>query len=229
MVNRERGEMVLATPTSTYTLRLTVEACCELEARTGLDFDVITARVNQGRAAELRWLLWAALQARHADAVSTPEIAGAIMDAVGGVRVIRAILSRFLRLNADDDQPKDEKGKPAPPDDRPGSLWRRLYLDARCAGIPDESFWRLSLRELWLELAAARQQARHDAKQIIRQAWWNTALSRHEKVPSLESILGGGKPQRQTPQEQRAVIEQLSGALGVPITRIPWPTKGPTH
>jgi hypothetical protein len=203
-------------------LRPTVGACCELEDRTEILFDDLTQRVNRGRVSELRWLLWAALQAQHAATFPAPENTTVLIDTLG-IPAIRSVLGTLLRLNADDDQPKPKKGaKPPKPDERPGTLWRRLYLDARMGGIPGETFWRLSLRELWLELAADRQAQQRARDRIVTQAWWTAALVWQTKLPDLETLLSP-TPTTQTPEQQRAVMAQLSASLGVPLIRITLP------
>lgn len=197
-----------------------MEACCALEVQAGASFDDLTVQVNRGRITALRWVLWAALQAQHADRVITADHAGAVLDAAGGPRIMRGILGEFLRLNADDDPPKKEPGaKPVPPDTRPGSLWRRLYLDARGLGIHGEAYWQLSLCELWLELAAGRQQATADRDRVLTQAWYISAAvwsGFAGKLPALQQWLGT-KQRDQTPGDQIAMLQHLSEFYGIPL------------
>lgn len=229
MANRERGEATLVTRQQAYTLRLTVEACVALEHQTGQAWDDLIVAVQRGRTTALRALLWAALQPKHADVMTTLDQVGAIIDAAGGARAVRAVLHDFLALNLPLETP-GKKRKPTPPDDRPGSLWQRLYVDAREFGMSGEAFWALSLKELWLEQAAWTQQRKtmHDA--ILTQSWWTACLVWQSKLPSLKKLLGGGKVEPQSPEEARAMMEQLSGALGVPLIQIQLqPPKGSTH
>jgi len=102
MANRERGEMTLATPTDTYTLRLTTNACADLEDRCGKLVDDIVRGAYRGSVRDLRWLLWAALQDKHAATVKEPSDAGTIIDAAGGIKGVLAQMIAFMKLNADE-------------------------------------------------------------------------------------------------------------------------------
>lgn len=218
MANRERGELRLVAQDRTYTLRLTTGACCELEDRTGQTLAAVIEGVNAGRATATRWLGWAALQARHGDEVCTVEAAGDVLTAAGGFEVVRPVLSAFMALNADDDTSEDGTGTEPVEDTRPGSQWRRLYLDARAGGMAPETFWSLSLRELWLELAATRQRQKQDRERDLSMAWWVASLSRQQRLPALTTILGRQARQRrtkpQTWQEMKAALMALTADSG---------------
>lgn len=221
MANRERGELRLVTPERTYTLRLTVGHCCELEDQTQQDFDTLTARVNRGRVVELRWLLWAALQPYHAPRFPSVESVSSVLDSTGRF-AIRASLQEFLQLNQDDSPPRPDERAKGESEPESGSLWRRLYVDARAHGIPTETFWAFSLRELWREMAAIRQydQAERDAR--ITQAWWIAALVWQRKLPELDQLLkpSDPKPNRpQTWQEMRAAFRAAVKARDAAETR----------
>lgn len=115
MANRERGEIGLVAKDGTdYTLRLTTNAVCELEDRSGRLFDDIVKGVMNGRVKDMRWLIWAAMQDHHAEAVTTPQAAGDVIDACGGLAVVSAQMQAFIGLNADD-SPKEEGAEPNPP------------------------------------------------------------------------------------------------------------------
>lgn len=213
--------MRLVTPGRTFTLRLTIDGCCALEDRAGQSLDDLTVAVNRGRMTALRWLLWAALQPYHADAASTEERVGEILDAAGGREQVRLLLAHFLKLNADEDAKAESKGEKAKPDDRPGSVWRRFYLDAREMGIPSEVFWNLSLREWRLEMASSRQAQQHHWDRTVSQAWWIAALVWQKKLPALETLIGkkvkasGAQDWR----EMKAYMERFTQAM----------TKGQRH
>ncbi len=196
-------------------MRLTVGACCELADRTGLEFDDLTKRANAGRVTELRWLLWAALQPYHREVVRAPEFVGAVIDQAGGIPAIRRVLRDLIALNADD-MPEEESGEPAEPDRRPGSVWRRLLLDARPLLASDDAFWQLSLKDLWLLKATIRQQQKAERDRIVTQAWWTSVLVWRGfagKVGSLDQLLKRpGKPRQQTWQEMKAIMQMVSGA-----------------
>ena len=101
MANKERGEMTLVAGAQTYTLRLTTNACCEVEDRSGKLFDVIMHGAYQGSVRDLRWLLWASLQDCHQETVKTPADAGGIIDDAGGVRGVLTQIIAFVKLNTE--------------------------------------------------------------------------------------------------------------------------------
>lgn len=218
--------MRLVAPTQTYTLRLTVEACCELEDRTEQDFDALTQQVQRGRVTAVRWVLWAALQAKHARTFPDPVSVSGLIDELGGARAIRSVLTAFLLLNADDDPLMAEgKGQAAAEERPPGRVWRRLYLEARCQGLRAEDFWRLSLRELWREMAAIRLRAKQERDRDVIQAWYIALLVWQTRLPPLESLVSD-KPERrgtkQTWQEMKAAMKAITSAIDVNLA----PTKG---
>lgn len=105
MANKERGEWSLVAGESRYILRLTTNACCELEEFSGRLFDEIQMRANRGSLVNLRLLLWAALQEHHTE-LATPDKAGlqrigAIIDAAGGLLGLMHQIKAFLAWNAD--------------------------------------------------------------------------------------------------------------------------------
>jgi hypothetical protein len=74
------------------------------------------------------------------------------------------------------------------------------------------------------ELVVAVRRADDDAQRARALAWYVAALSRRDKLPELGEWLrpapapraGGPK---QTRAQQRAVFEQLSAQLGIPLQR----------
>jgi hypothetical protein len=196
-------------------LRLEVGICCELEDRTGQAFDVLTQRITRGRVTEARWLLWAAVQPYHADTLSDPDIVGKLTDTVGGARALRSVLHDLLTLNADDDPPKEselEKATKVP--DEPGSLWRRLFVDARAHGMTGEQFWKLSLCELWRERAAIRKRHRLEVNRDKTLAWYIANLVWARTLPRLDVLIGDQsiRPKRQqTWQEMKAAMMAITG------------------
>lgn len=201
-----------------FTLRLTVEWCCELQDRTGLSFDDLASRVNRGRAQDVRALLWASLQDRHQLEVPTVEAAGALIDAMGGLAQARRILREFLERNLDESE--DEQTGQAEKSTDPKRPWRRLYLDARSVGLDGAAFWKLSLKELWLEIAAARRRHRDVQEQAIQLAWWCRALVWTKDLPDLNGLL---KRTRTNAGPQHgiamlAAMEQISAQYGIKLT-----------
>lgn len=220
MANRERGELRLVAPDRSYLLRLVVETCCELEDRTSCELSVIVAGANAGRATDLRWLLWAGLQDAHASAFPTPEDAGRLADRLGGLAALRSVVVALIQLNEDDSPPEDASGQAAA--EPPGSRWRQLYIDARRAGIAPDQFWRLSLRELWRELAAQRETQRQVLERDRTLAWMTAALSRTKTLPALDRFIGR-RPVQQTPEQMRGMLTILKAMY--PKTRH---AKGPS-
>lgn len=216
MANRERGEIRLVVAGRIYTLRLTVGACCELEDALEQDFDAITRRVQRGRVTELRALLWASLQGYHASAFPTIDTVTPILDTVSRP-ALRALLAVLLRLNADD-EPQQAQPRTSPAEPVAGSVWRRLYLDARAHGIPGAQFWDLSLRELWREMAAIQQRRRDARDARIVQAWWIANLVWQKKLPDLKSLLTPTEaPRAQTWQEMRATMRAFARAQNAAV------------
>lgn len=112
MANQERGELSLVAGAVVYTLALTVQAVCELEAMTRRQFAVVCTRMTEGSARDLRDLLWAALQTYHARAVTTVEDVAEIIDiAPGGARGALTIACQLLRLNADTRPKPPQEGR----------------------------------------------------------------------------------------------------------------------
>lgn len=214
MAHRDRGELRLPTALGTFTLRLTVGICGTLEDQTEQDFDQVTERVNRGRLSESRWLLWAALQSYHATDFPTVEHVTPLIEAIGGSRSLRAVLSLLLARNADPDPPKPSDAK-AGGEPSTLSIWSRLYIDARVAGITPDQFWGFSLRELWMELAAIRRAHREQQQLAVMHAWWVAALVWQKKLPDLGTLLDGGRaktPQPQTWQEMKAAFRAAVAA-----------------
>lgn len=216
MANRERGELRLVTPDRTWTLRLTVEACCAVEDLAGRDLDAIIADANCGRTSELRLVLWAALQAHHADVFDVPEAASAVIDEMGGPLVVRPVVQELLALNANDEP--IEPGRSIVTAETPTNRWRRIYLDARASGLNIEAFWALSLKELWLEMAVIRQRAKQARDADVMQAWYITNMVWNPKVQTLQAFLGTsesqGKPHEQTWQEMKAAfLSKMAGNM----------------
>lgn len=213
MANRERGELTLVAHTRSYVLRLSVEACCQLEDRTGWTLTTLVNGLNHGEAAAARGLCWAALQPYHGAQVPTLMAAGDVIDACGGLPVVAARLSELLALNRGDDAPSADAGddSQADADAARDHSWRRLYVSARQYGLQPEVFWQLSLRELWLELAARRAALEAESRRD-RSLAWHTAVYALAgfggKLPPLSDVLQVSR--RQTPEQMKRVVEMLA-------------------
>lgn len=207
MANRERGEYRLDVGSLSFTLRLTAERCAEIEERSSVDFPVLIDQVNHGRVTAVRWILWGALQDRHPLSV---DDTGRLMDAIGGPASAVRVLAAFLLLNIDGESQPSKRGSVPVPTRQP---WRALYLDARSLGLAPDLFWSLTLRELWLEVAATRQRMDRD----VTLAWQMAVLSRTEKIPTLASLLSTAQAGTDLVQSMFAIADQYG--LKVKVTR----------
>jgi hypothetical protein len=70
------------------------------------------------------------------------------------------------------------------------------------------------------ELVVALRRADDAATRTRALAWYIAALSRRDKLMPLEEWLTPRRPGRQTRAQQRAVFEQLSARLGIPLRRV---------
>lgn len=75
------------------------------------------------------------------------------------------------------------------------------------------------MRELWNELAAARERLALDSKRDLAMAWHVAALSRQPKLPALADLLKHTQSRRQTVGQQRVMLQMLSERLGIPLRR----------
>jgi|ERR1051325_1892550 hypothetical protein len=135
MANPERGEQTLVADGQSYTLRLTTNACAELEDFVpGMTWDKLQVGIRNGSMKSARLLLWTALRDHHPDVATTnPEslkAIGTMVDRSGGINgrglaALLAELKRFVALNEepfqdDEDEPGGAKGAqqdPTAPED----------------------------------------------------------------------------------------------------------------
>lgn len=97
MANRERGEMTLNAGGREYTLRLTTNACCAIEDRTGKTVEEwIKLWHDKHSITALRWCVWASLQDQHKTDVPTPEAAGDLLDSCDQETMTKLMASFFL-------------------------------------------------------------------------------------------------------------------------------------
>lgn len=130
MANRERGEMTLAVDQPTYvdgqlvvddaglpvvtrvsyTLRLTINACCDLEDRSGHAWhEWLTEWKARRHTRPLRWLLWASLQDRHAAQFPTVTEVGRLMD--DAVKEdLEKVMAAFVWLNEEIRESLEQQG-----------------------------------------------------------------------------------------------------------------------
>jgi hypothetical protein len=99
MANPHRGEVDVGTDGHCKMFRLTINAACALEARTGHTLKTVLEGVDQLSILKIREVVWALLQPYHAAEFTTMDAVGAWMDDVGLASVTLGI-ARVLELNA---------------------------------------------------------------------------------------------------------------------------------
>lgn len=129
MANKERGEYALVVGEKRYMLRLTTNACAELEDfANGRTIDQVMLSLNAtGSRRDLRLLLWAALRDKHPDLATDDKAClsktiGPIIDDAGGPAGILAAIRAFIDYNSApvDLETKIDGGKAGPkPVDKP--------------------------------------------------------------------------------------------------------------
>lgn len=100
MANRERGELeVVALDGQATTWRLSMNALCGLESRTGQKMLEVFQAVEAFSPLALRSVVHAALQEYHAADYPTAESAGDYIDRIGGVLVALEKVRELVELN----------------------------------------------------------------------------------------------------------------------------------
>lgn len=95
MANRERGEVEVLLEGIPYTWRLTTNAACALETRTGQKFGEVVLAVDGMSLRAMRDLVWLALQDYHAAEFRTVESAGEFIDRIGMVAAMEKVRELF--------------------------------------------------------------------------------------------------------------------------------------
>jgi len=116
MANQERGEVDLVARDRTYTLVLTTNGACALEAASGRLMEDIVSGTIRGKVVDMRWLIWAALQEHHAADIATPLDAGRLIDDAGGLATVWRTLNTFVAANADHTPAAEKAGSATAPD-----------------------------------------------------------------------------------------------------------------
>jgi hypothetical protein len=102
MANRERGEVEFQSLGKTWTLKLGINAMCEIEDATGKSISEIGALLGDTKTATiklLRTVMWGALRDHHDD-ITVREV-GAIIDGVGMNEAGRLIGEAFTAATPD--------------------------------------------------------------------------------------------------------------------------------
>jgi hypothetical protein len=99
MATREKGEVSIVVDGTTYVLRPTINAICDLEERTGKTFAQLSVLAETGNLTAARDLIWCFLQDRHAEEIKTPQDAGFWLQRVGGLEEIGETLQAVASAN----------------------------------------------------------------------------------------------------------------------------------
>ena len=85
MANPQRGEHSVTVGETTYTLRFTLNALCEVEEAAGVSVEALLGRVSNGNLRDVRLLVWGALRDAHPELTLTEAgtVLGAVMAADG--------------------------------------------------------------------------------------------------------------------------------------------------
>ncbi|WP_417723954.1 hypothetical protein [Salipiger sp.] len=87
------------------------------------------------------------------------------------------------------------------------------------AGFDPGGFWSLSLREYQVHMRAARVRAEAEQEARAWSAWHAEALRRQKDLPAFRDFVKGKADPPQSPDEQQAFFDLLTGAWGaVPAT-----------
>lgn len=76
------------------------------------------------------------------------------------------------------------------------------------------------------EFVVAKRKRDDDTDRDVRLAWSIAALQRQKKLPSLQSLLNSSRKRLQTVDEQRAMLEILSGKYGGALRKHTKETRG---
>lgn len=124
MANKERGEFPIEIGDRTFILRLTTNACAELEdVSGGRTWDQVQMGIARGSVKDVRWLFWAAFRDHHPDiATDDPasvKVIGQLIDEAGGFAGLLARVRMFVAMNQDDGGVDLGGGEPAAAVDPP--------------------------------------------------------------------------------------------------------------
>lgn len=97
IANRERGELPLVGASDSYVMKFTTNAICQIETVAGKTLEDVIAGMQRGSLVDVRWFLWAMLQAHHPD--FTVEQAGDAIDDCGGLGAVMPQVQALIELN----------------------------------------------------------------------------------------------------------------------------------
>lgn len=99
IANEARGEVAFTVGEQAYVLRLTTNAICAVQKRTGKTYGELVAQLGRVDYSDIRELFWAALQPYHAKAFPTLEKAGDLIDEAGRHNGVLEVLLTLLQVN----------------------------------------------------------------------------------------------------------------------------------
>jgi hypothetical protein len=99
MANIERGEVELVVGDESYTLKLSMNAAVQLEARQKRKIGEILNDAESLDFTAIRDIVWVLLQKFHAAKFKTPEAVGNFMDEAGGAKVFFETLAKLAAAN----------------------------------------------------------------------------------------------------------------------------------
>lgn len=77
-------------------------------------------------------------------------------------------------------------------------------------GGSEGEFWRMTPRQYYRRMKGEGRRLKREGEARIEQAWITAMLSRAKKVPRLEKLLAGDKPQKVSIAEGFARIRQIA-------------------
>lgn len=135
MANKERGEFTLVAGDRTFKLRLTTNACAEMEDLSGgRTWDQVQMGIARGSVKDVRLLFWGALREHHSD-IATDEVkslraVGKLLDAAGGFEGVVTQMRAFMALNQDQGEQEPAKVGQGPPADPPVAQDETIGVDS---------------------------------------------------------------------------------------------------
>jgi len=101
LANPEAGEVSIPVNGRTFVLKLSMNAACAIEDKTGKDVGVLLAEAGRLNFRAMRYLTWVLLQKHHHKDFPTEEAVGEWIDAAGGPMVFYQLLAALGRQAID--------------------------------------------------------------------------------------------------------------------------------
>jgi hypothetical protein len=111
MANIERGEVELVVNDKSYTLKLSMNAAVQLEARQKRKIGEILSDAESLDFTAIRDIVWVLLQKFHSGDFKTPDKVGDFMDEAGGAKVFFETLAKLAEAN----KPEGKANPPVAP------------------------------------------------------------------------------------------------------------------